>query len=97
MPVPMPYAVTPQPKLPPLYNVSPPSNFAMSKAVVEAPQTREEWERKEWDHVRSIIDSETSLHNIMLYATFNRLGLRMEGIEKKIETLLAEKWKEKTK
>jgi hypothetical protein len=56
--------------------------------------TREEMERAEWDEIQGVMDKISDMHKLMLYATLNRLGFRMEGIEKKIEVLMAEKWKE---
>ena len=57
--------------------------------------TRDEWEKQEWDSVQKECDRGTELNKLMLYFLLNRQGYRMEGIERRIDVLLAETWKEK--
>ena len=76
------------------YNVIPVAQ-SINCATVAEPQTREQWERSEWDEVQQSFDKLSERYRLMFYFLMNRHGLRMDGIEKKIDTLLAEKWKER--
>ena len=83
------------PALPPInYNIAP-LNYPALTFSQEEPLTREKWERQNWDTAAARAEAGGSeVQKLMLYFVLNRQGLRMDGIEKKIETLLTEKWKE---